>query len=384
MADNPQGKPHMSTKMEWIIALKAERPSREKLDRVEDGKLVLSGLAPDTKLILTYIFTYATPNAAGELCAWPTISRLADETGKSRETIRKHLVRAESLGWLRGEEWGNPDNPLRRWYLLVPAQLNPRPGRQDREITRPVAVDHPAQLLTTGGQPLGRGGQLLVTPGQPLVTENVLENVLENVEEKAAATHAREPAPVSAQTREAAAASDNFQILKDEPKAANKPTAATSSDEPSAELVREIGAQLASRMASLVRKPGDVTPSMVRPALRWLKRMAGDDEKKVRAYLADELDRVEMRSGDARLSSPDVLMRWLVDKKAWSKWAAAAQSTSAAPGSGAQRDKSIPVGYPPRAGMKWNTHLGDWTNSTAIHTGLLDNLPGKEFDGGKR
>jgi hypothetical protein len=365
----------MSTKMEWIIALKAEIPSRESLDRVEDGKLILSGLAPDTKLILTYIYTFANPlPGSGSICAWPTISRLADETGKSRETIRKHLERAEALGWLRGESWGHEDNPLRRWHLEIPEKRNPRKKRVVRE------VDHPAHPVATGDEEFARGGQPLVTPAQPVVTEKFIEKVIEKEEEKQAATHTREGERTHEASQPAAAKGQDLN-LDHERQTANKPAVDAAHDEASPELVQMLGTLLASRMASLVRKPDAVTPAMIRPTLRTLKRWAAGDEGKVKEYLLDELDRQEGRDAHERAAHPGVLLKWLADRKSWNRWlAAAASATPATPDYSPNRDKSIPVGRPPRPGMKWNSVIGDWTNSCAIHTGLLANLPGSDAD----
>lgn len=153
-------------------------------------------------------------------------------------------------------------------------------------------------------------------------------------------------------------------------------TAATQ-DEPGEELVVWLGTTLKTRQAALVRSVGEVKPSQVKPCLRTLKRWAAGDEARVRAYLADELDRQEGRDAHERASTVSVLVRWLADRKAWERWQVAGDA-GVATAPGAVRDRSIPVGRPPRPGMRWEPAIGKWVNSNSIYTGLK--LPGRDED----
>lgn len=371
----------MASKVEWLDAFKHERTTSEKQD-VYDGETLVkpSGLTSETKAVLAYLYLYANEGAG--LCAWPTITHLAEVTGKQRTTIRKHLERAAMLGWLRAETYGYEENPLSRWYFTIPEQLHPARKTGRRLSVADQQVTTTGQHVTTGEQPMTSGGHSVTTTGQQVTTEAKREAKEESKEKRkeAAATHTREGERAHEASQPAAAKGQDLN-LDHEQQTANKPAVDASHDEASPELVQMLGTLLASRMASLVRKPDAVTPAMIRPALRTLKRWAAGDEGKVKEYLFDELDRQEGRDAHERAAHPGVLLKWLADKKSWNKWqAAAASATPAAPNYGPNRDKSIPVGRPPRPGMKWNSVIGDWTNSCAIHTGLLANLPGSDAD----
>lgn len=305
----------MSTKMEWIIALKAELPVREKLDKVENGLRIPSGLTPDTKLILTYLHTYAKP-VEGGLCAWPTISRLSDETGKTRETIRKHLERAEQLGWLRGESWGNDENPLRRWYLLIPEGRNPLSRRQVNDLP---TVNHPAQPLITSGQPLVRGDEQLSRGDERLATEKVIEKVIEKGEEKAAATHTPASAPAH-EGQPAAADGQDFDLGQPDQgrqAASRKPTQTSTAQH--GELSAWLVGELKARKAELVRTDAPATPSQVKVCVAAVVALAAGDEGAARRYIEDRLTGFALR-GEGRPKSLAVLLGFLVDRGDYAAW----------------------------------------------------------------
>ena len=57
-----------------------------------------SNLPPTTRHVLLTISIYLNPNGEG---AWPSVRRLADDTGRSKTTVSKHILIAESRGYLK-------------------------------------------------------------------------------------------------------------------------------------------------------------------------------------------------------------------------------------------------------------------------------------------
>jgi hypothetical protein len=306
---------------------------------------------------LTCIAKHATwKNGEG---SYPIQDTLVGESGMSRAGLNRAIKCAVALGWLVKEK-GAPNRSRGVTYkLVVPTAAQMSHGETSHSETTHHETNESVIVRQTNVSPCD--------------TTHVSTHTLTQKEDKGRLVAAQ--ASVVSQPAAAAVGQDSD---FDQPKQAATGDAPS---EASPELVKMLGTLLASRMAALVRKPEPVTPAMIRPTLRALKRWAGGDEGKVKEYLADELDRQESRAAHDLAAHPGVLLKWLADKKSWSMWqAAAASATPAAATHGPARDKSIPVGRPPKPGMRWNSFLGDWTNSTAQHTGILANLPGSDAD----
>jgi DNA-binding transcriptional ArsR family regulator len=337
----------------------------------------------DAKLVLLALVELYAGHKDGSNC-YPSIDSLVWHTELSRRTVQRALdlleergivTRIQCVGTSNLYEFGDADTLER----TIPERPAPASRRHMRQADTRADLTPPLCHADTPPVSQGHPPCVTLTPYHSQGTPS-----LNTPNEQAAATHTREGERACEASQPAAAPKGqdlNLDHEQRQQQTANKPAVDAAHDEASPELVQMLGTLLASRMASLVRKPDAVTPAMIRPTLRTLKRWAAGDEGKVKEYLLDELDRQEGRDAHERAAHPGVLLKWLADRKSWNRWlAAAASATPATPDYSPNRDKSIPVGRPPRPGMKWNSVIGDWTNSCAIHTGLLANLPGSDAD----
>lgn len=308
---------------------------------------------------LTCIAKHATwKNGEG---SYPIQDTLVGESGMSRAGLNRAIKCAVALGWLVKEK-GAPNRSRGVTYkLIVPTSAQKSHG----ETSHLETTHHETNESVTMRQ----------TNVSPCDTTHVSTHTLTQKEDKGrlvGTTRASQPAAAPRgqdlildhdQPRQAAAASR-------EP---SQTSTAATQDDPSEELVVWLGTTLKERVAGLVQAPGEVKRGQVKPALRTLKRWAKGDEAQVRAYLADELDRQEGRDASEKARSISTLISWLADKRSWATWQAAAAVPRAG---GVLGSHTAPThrGRPPRPGMVWNEHINDWTNATAIHTGLFKRI----------
>jgi hypothetical protein len=291
-----------------------------------------------SKLVILALIDQYARRIDGQNC-FPAIETIAWDTNLSERTVQRCfdelgragvVFRIENPGTSNTYTFADPDT----FAALMP-ERPPRKKRGRLSGTPDTMSPHPCQAVTpppTTCHPTPV--RLSPDPSDLTLPINTPR------EQGAAATHTREGERTHEASQPAAMGQD-LDLDHEQPKqaaAASKPTVDDASSEASAELVQTLGTLLASRMASLVRKPDAVTPAMIRPALRTLKRWAAGDEGKVKEYLFDELDRQEGRESSDRARNPVVLLKWLADKKSWGMWQAAASVTGAVtPGRPIQR-----------------------------------------------
>lgn len=97
--------------------------------------ILKSGLQPTTRHVLLTLACHM--NDAGESC-YPSIARLCDETGLSKQTVITHLQTAEESGWISTEKHGFKGQ---RW------------ARNEYKIAWPKVVKEVDHLEGEGGQP---------------------------------------------------------------------------------------------------------------------------------------------------------------------------------------------------------------------------------------
>lgn len=337
----------------------------------------LLDIEPNAKFVLLALIKHANWDD-GSRC-FPSLARLALHTRLSDRTVRRAVRHLEDLQILKcishpgySNEYSFADLEDVRTRLLTPDTQSPLTHSHPCPAVTPVTMSGEVGHNVRGGRTESPGRADTVSADHSQRTES--ENKIREQEAAATRTHEGER---TAAPREAAAAAPKGQDFDlDQPKAAAaasrvgaQTSTAASQDEPSEELVVWLGTTIKERVAGLVQTPGEVKRGQVKPALRTLKRWADRDESKVRAYLADELDRQEGRDDHEKARTVGKLIEWLADKRSWATWRDAAPSAVSLTGG-----KPIHRGRPPRPGMVWNDHINDWTNATAIHTGLFKRI----------
>jgi hypothetical protein len=304
--------------------------------------------AHDTLVLQYLIFMANTGN--GESC-YPSVGRIAAYTRLSERAVQRSLssleaqqviVRNKRIGYTNLYEFCDPSGFTTE---LVEFDARRYPGHTIRPVAdkgcqpdTPDCVAGEGCHTVTGEMTHNhRGGD-----SQSPYHDHIPESETRIRDQGAAATHTREGERAHEASQPAAAPKgQDLDLDHEHPKqaaAASREPVEAPASEPSEELVVWLGTTIKDRCAQLVATPAPITRSMVIPALRTLKRWACSDERKVREYLADELDRQEGRESSDRARNPVVLLKWLADKKSWGMWQAAASVTGAVtPGRPIQR-----------------------------------------------